>query len=144
VSWGIGSTASSSRAGVTCGALSFAITDCRRSLSQFSYDVSYSPIQTNITKFPYATCDNDLGHSPLRLRYESTDIDRVDGSVTYCWSVKITNGTQCDTNPANRTCCEQDLAAIEFEISKANESFCERKGKLWRAGDEGSRVHAGL
>ena len=92
-----------------------------RSLLGITIYTPYSPVQTNITNFPYASCDNDLGHSPLRLGLATGGVSPVvahsDGTLTYCWSVTQTSGTQCDTNP-NGLCCHQDLTAVYFEISE--------------------------
>jgi hypothetical protein len=74
---------------------------------------------TSITDFPYIpTCDNDLGHSPLRLANSSSRA-HPDGTVTYCWVLlALAAGTQCETVPRG-TCCQQDLTAVYVEISEA-------------------------
>lgn len=90
-----------------------------RSLAPFPTwwtDSSYSSIHTNITSFPFGNCDNDLGHSPLRLGYTAIN-GNADGSVTYCWYVGMSQNTQCSTR-LDRTCCKQDLQMIYFEISE--------------------------
>lgn len=80
--------------------------------------VPYSKEQGNITNFPYlpGTCDNDLTRSPLRLQYETTRIDNNNGNVEYCWSVYMEARTQCALQAENKTCCRQNLGAVEFEI----------------------------
>eukprot|EP00955_Chlamydomonas_euryale_P058725 357189-Chlamydomonas_euryale.AAC.1 len=93
---------------------------CTRSqLSQVidpRYLVPYTDEQGNITNFPYAECDNDLTHSPLRLRYVRTNIDYSTQQVQYCWQIYISGHTQCIVDAANKTCCRQNLAAVEIEI----------------------------
>ncbi|GAX74623.1 hypothetical protein CEUSTIGMA_g2071.t1, partial [Chlamydomonas eustigma] len=74
----------------------------------------YSPDAPPISPFPFSTCDNDEQHSQLRL-YTPRNTANADGSVTYCWNVNLTAGTQCDVLP-NAACCQQDLSAIWIEM----------------------------
>lgn len=84
-------------------------------------DPSYTNATTNITNFPYAGCDNDLGHSPLRLIYLSSTY-QPNGQNTFCWTVSLATNTQCTTNNPDGTCCRQDLGSVEIEIREYNNS----------------------
>lgn len=90
-----------------------------RSLSQAFEPYSLGESSTRITNFPYAACDNDEGHSPLRLgpppNGTTASTALPDGSATYCWGVSQVLGTQCDTTLGS--CCKQSLSAVYFEIS---------------------------
>lgn len=92
-----------------------------RSRSLQQRDPSYTNATTNITNFPYAGCDNDLGHSPLRLIYLSSTY-QPNGQNTFCWTVSLATNTQCTTNNPDGTCCRQDLGSVEIEIREYNNS----------------------
>ena len=77
----------------------------------------YTGPSTCISNFPYfKQCDNDLGHSPLRLsRGYLEPYDVQSRANMYCWNVTQFSNTQCATNP-DGYCCRQDLLGIQFEI----------------------------
>ena len=81
----------------------------------------YDPGPAPISHFPYASCDNFMDHSPLRLGPPNKGSAVAWGpeGLTYCWSVSHVKGTQCDPPKGGQACCQQDLSAIYFEISQS-------------------------